>query len=68
MRDGKNMLGRDLDKIRFDGTSNTTYVTKNTINTKEYWFEVRSRSTSIPATFAFPMLGEVRFSQIRKRL
>jgi hypothetical protein len=60
MIDGKKMLGRVLERIRFEGTSNKTYVMKNTISTSEYWLEVSLRSTSIPATFAFPTLGGVR--------
>lgn len=54
---GKNMLGRDLERIRFEGTSNKTYVMKNTISTSEYWLDVSLRSASIPAIFALPMLA-----------
>jgi hypothetical protein len=33
---GKKMLGRVLERMRFEGTSNRTYVMKNTMRTREY--------------------------------
>ena len=53
---GRKIEGRVFDKIKLLGTSNRTYVMKNTTSDMLYWFESIPRSAVIPATFALPML------------
>jgi hypothetical protein len=59
------MLGRVLERARFEGTSKETYVIKKTMSTSEYWLEVSLRSVSIPAIFALPMLAGISLFRLR---